>query len=106
MIWIQDSATQKRYSFTGNIQADYSYKKNGVSTDPDFATSINWNLTIIHNQSIDPTMHLDVNLQYSSSNYARQNVTNFNELLQNNIYSNATLFKTWEEAGKQFVIKL
>jgi lipopolysaccharide assembly outer membrane protein LptD (OstA) len=89
----------KRYSFSGNIQADYSYRKNGVSTDPGFATSTNWNITINHNQTIDPTLRLDANLQYSSANYATQNVTNFNELLQNNIFSNATLFKNWEESG-------
>jgi lipopolysaccharide assembly outer membrane protein LptD (OstA) len=89
----------KRYNFSGNIQADYIYRKNGVSTDPAFSTSNNWNLTINHNQTIDPTLRLDANLQYSSSNYAAQNVTNLNQVLQSTIYSNATLFKNWEESG-------
>jgi|CZKP01.1.fsa_nt_gi lipopolysaccharide assembly outer membrane protein LptD (OstA) len=89
----------KRYNFSGNIQADYIYRKNGVSTDPAYSTSANWNLTINHNQTIDPTLRLDANLQYSSSNYAAQNVTNLNQVLQSTIYSNATLFKNWEESG-------
>jgi lipopolysaccharide assembly outer membrane protein LptD (OstA) len=89
----------KRYNYSGNIQADYIYRKNGVPSDPSFSTSADWNLTINHNQTIDPTLRLDANLQYSSSNYATKNVTNFNELLQNNIFSNATLFKNWEESG-------
>lgn len=89
----------KRYNFIGNIQADYIYRENGISTDPAFTTQANWKLTINHNQTIDPTMHLDVNLQYSSSNYNQVNVTNLNQILQSTIYSNATLFKNWEESG-------
>ena len=89
----------KRYNYSGNIQADYIYRKNGVSSDPGFATAANWNLSINHNQTIDPTTRLDANLQYSSSNYAAQNVTNLNQILQSTIYSNATLFKNWEESG-------
>jgi lipopolysaccharide assembly outer membrane protein LptD (OstA) len=89
----------KRYNYSGNIQADYIYRKNGLTNDPTFSTSTNWNLQINHNQTIDPTLRLDANLQFSSSNYSQQNVTNFNELLQNQIFSNATLFKNWEESG-------
>ena len=89
----------KRYNFSGNIQADYIYRKNGVSTDLAYSTSADWNVTISHNQTIDPTLRLDANLQYSSANYNQTNVTNFNELLQSTIWSNATLFKNWEESG-------
>ncbi|MDR3666899.1 MAG: putative LPS assembly protein LptD [Ignavibacteriaceae bacterium] len=89
----------KRYDFSGNIQADYIYRKNGLPSDQAYATSREWNLSINHNQTIDPTLRLDANLQYSSKNYNQTNVTNFNELLQNNIFSNATLFKNWEESG-------
>ena len=89
----------KRYNFSGNIEADYIYRKNGMPADPSYATSNEWNLRINHNQTIDPSLRLDANLQYSSRNYNQTNVTNFNELLQNTIYSNATLFKSWEESG-------
>ena len=89
----------KRYNFSGNIQADYLYRKNGLSTDPAFNTQANWKLTINHNQTIDPTLRLDANLEYSSSNYNQVNVTNLNQILQSTIYSNATLFKNWEESG-------
>ncbi|MDR3609828.1 MAG: putative LPS assembly protein LptD, partial [Ignavibacteriaceae bacterium] len=89
----------KRYYYSGNIQADYIYRKNGNPADPNYSTSADYNFTLNHNQTIDPTMRLDANLQYSSQNYSTKNVTNFNELLQNNIYSNATLFKNWEESG-------
>jgi lipopolysaccharide assembly outer membrane protein LptD (OstA) len=89
----------KRYNFSGNIQADYIYRKNGVSTDKAYSTSAEYNITINHNQTIDPTTRLDANLQYSSSNYNRANVTDLNQVLQSTIFSNATLFKNWEEAG-------
>jgi lipopolysaccharide assembly outer membrane protein LptD (OstA) len=89
----------KRYNFSGNIQADYIYRKNGVPTDKAYSTSAEYNITINHNQTIDPTTRLDANLQYSSSNYNRANVTDLNQVLQSTIFSNATLFKNWEEAG-------
>ena len=91
----------KRYNFSGEIEADYSFRKTGMSNDPDRTNSTNWNLKINHNQTIDPSTRLDANLQFASRNYNSQNVTNLNQILNlsSQILSSATLFKTWEEAG-------
>jgi hypothetical protein len=89
----------KRYNFSGEIDADYIYRKTGMTSDPDYSNRTDWNLQINHNQTIDPTMRLDANLHFSSSNYNSRNVTNLNQILNSQILSSATLFKTWEEAG-------
>jgi len=91
----------KRYNFSGEIDVDYSFRKNGMTTDPDYSTNTNWNFKLNHSQTIDPTTRLDANLQFSSQNYNSQNVTNLNQVLNlsSQIVSSATLFKTWEEAG-------
>jgi hypothetical protein len=91
----------KRYNFSGEIDVDYSFRKNGMTSDPDYSTNTNWNFKLNHSQTIDPTTRLDANLQFSSQNYNSQNVTNLNQVLNlsSQIVSSATLFKTWEEAG-------
>jgi len=83
------------------VAFDYSFRKNGMNSDPNYSNSTNWNFKLNHSQTIDPTTRLDANLQFSSQNYNSQNVTNLNQVLNlsSQIVSSATLFKTWEEAG-------
>jgi lipopolysaccharide assembly outer membrane protein LptD (OstA) len=94
----------KRYSYTGSIEASYSDFSQGETTDPGFSEQIDYRLKWYHNQSITPTLRLDVNLEFVSSNYLTRNVANFNDLLRNEIVSNATLSKTWEESGNSMNI--
>ena len=94
----------KRYSYTGSFEASYSDFSQGETTDPDFSEQIDYRLKWYHNQSFTPTLRLDVNLEFVSSNYLTRNVANFNDLLRNEIVSNATLSKTWEESGNSMNI--
>ncbi|TDJ56698.1 MAG: LPS-assembly protein LptD, partial [Ignavibacteria bacterium] len=94
----------KRYSFTGSLEASYSDFSQGETTDPDFSEQLDYRLKWYHNQTITPTLRLDVNLEFVSSNYLNRNVANFNDLLRNQIISNATLSKTWEESGNSMNI--
>ncbi len=89
----------ERYNFTGTIQGDYSDLKSGLTTDPDRSERIDWRIKWSHNQSFTPTMRFDANLEFTSGNYLSRNVTDFNELLRNEIVSNATFSKTWDESG-------
>lgn len=89
----------KRYSYTGSVEGSYSDFSQGETTDPDFSKKIDYRLKWYHNQSITPTLRLDVNLEFVSSNFLTRNVANFNDLLRNEIVSNATFSKTWEESG-------
>jgi len=94
----------KRYSYTGSVEGAYSDFSQGETTDPDFSEQIDYRLKWYHNQTITPTLRLDVNLEFVSSNYLSRNVANFNDLLRNEIVSNATLSKTWEESGNSMNI--
>ncbi len=89
----------KRYNLTGNFEAGYSNIFQGRLTDPDRTERTDWSLRWMHNQTLNPTLRLDANLQFISSNYLTTNSTDINELLRNDIVSNVTLFKTWEESG-------
>ena len=89
----------ERYNFTGNLQGDYSDLKTGIPTDPDRSEKIDWRIKWNHNQSFTPTLRFDANLEFTSGNYSSRNITDFNELLRNEIVSNASLSKTWDESG-------
>jgi lipopolysaccharide assembly outer membrane protein LptD (OstA) len=89
----------KRYNFSGTIEGSYSDFSRGESTDPNFSEEIDWRLRWFHNQTLTPTLRFDANLEFASKNYLTRNVANFNDLLRNEIISNATLSKTWDESG-------
>jgi lipopolysaccharide assembly outer membrane protein LptD (OstA) len=88
-----------RYNYSGNIDGTYRDFSQGESTDPDYSEQIEWRLKWYHNQSFTPTLKLDVNLEFASQNFLQTGTVNFNDILRNEIISNATLSKTWEESG-------
>ncbi len=93
-----------RYNYTGNIEGAYSDFSKGESTDPDFSQQIDWRLRWFHNQTLTPTLRFDANLEFATKSYLSRNVSNFNDLLRNEIISNATLSKTWDESGNSATI--
>ncbi|MBU2493622.1 MAG: LPS-assembly protein LptD [Bacteroidetes bacterium] len=98
------SRYKKRYSFDGSINADYSYQKRNEPGDPDRTENTQWKFSVFHRQSFNPTTSLDVNMQFQSGEYFSQNSINYNELLTQNITSNATFRKNWEESGNSMVV--
>jgi len=86
----------KRYSFSGQINAAYSRIIIGENEDPDKSLRTDWRFDWRHNQKINPSTRLDVNLQYQTSNYFTNNSINYNEILTQDVISNATLSKRWE----------
>lgn len=89
----------ERYNFTGSLEGDYSHLETGLPTDPDRTKQIDWRVKWSHNQSFTPTMRFDANLEFTSGNYLERNTTDFNQLLRNEIVSNAMFSKTWDESG-------
>lgn len=86
----------KRYDFSGSVNAGYSKIIIGDENDPDKSEQVDWNLSLFHNQQFDPNTRLDVNLQFQSSTFLTNNSVNYNDLLQRDIISNATLNKRWD----------
>ncbi|MBX3007751.1 MAG: LPS-assembly protein LptD [Melioribacteraceae bacterium] len=89
----------KRYSFSGQLNAGYSKILIGEPNDTERREQTDWNVSWYHNQQIDPSSRLDANLQFVSSNFYSNNSINFNDLLSQDIISNASYSKYWEQSG-------
>jgi len=89
----------KRYDFNGNLNGGISKIISGEQGDPYYSERFSWNLNVYHHQEIDPSATLDANMQFLSSQYLQDNSRNLNDLLQQDIISNATLVKRWDESG-------
>ncbi|HAB50723.1 MAG TPA: LPS-assembly protein LptD, partial [Ignavibacteriales bacterium] len=89
----------KRYDFTGNLEAQYEFLRKNESTDPNFVEQYNWRLIWNHNQNFDPSLRFDARLEFLSGNILQRNLVNLNDVLRNEIRSNATFFKNWEQSG-------
>jgi len=94
----------KKYDYTGNVQLGYKFRMNGESSDPGYSESKDWSIRINHNQQITPTLKLDGNLNFTTSSYLAKNEMNLNEAITDNVYSSASLFKSWEESGNSLSI--
>ncbi len=89
----------KRYDYNGNLNVGYSKILIGEDNDPDKQRTTDWQISYNHNQTFTPTLSLNANLNFQSSSYLKDNSTSYNDLLQRNITSNATLNKVWDEYG-------
>lgn len=91
----------ERYNFSGNINGGFSKFAYG---DKDRYEENDWNVEWFHNQQINPSSRLDVNLRFQSSNFFRNNSTDYYDILSQDIYSSANYSKTWDESGSSLNI--
>ncbi|MEW6701561.1 MAG: putative LPS assembly protein LptD, partial [Bacteroidota bacterium] len=96
----------ERYNFSGTINAGISRILIGEVNDPKFyrQNQTDWNIAWFHNQQINPSTRFDVNLQFISSNYLVNNSIGYSDLLKQNIVSNVSFSKTWDESGASLYI--
>ncbi len=94
----------KRYEFNGNVSGGFSNLTTGETGDPGRTEQKDWNISVFHNQQFNPTTRLDVNLQFQTSSYITNNSVTYDELLQKDIISNATLSKRWDESGNSMTL--
>ncbi|MBI9070003.1 MAG: LPS-assembly protein LptD [Melioribacteraceae bacterium] len=95
---------KKRYSFSGYFRGGYSKDIANEEQDDDYSERTNWNFQLRHNQTIDPTSRLDVDLQYRTSDYFRKNSANYNDILDQLVTSNATYSKRFEDLGASLTL--
>jgi hypothetical protein len=93
-----------RYNYTGSLEGSYSDFSENEPTDPDYSKQVDWRIRWLHNQTITPTLRFDANLEFATKDYLTRNVAAMNDLLRNEIISNATLSKTWDESGNSATI--
>ncbi len=97
-----------RYYLNGSIYGAYSYRYIGEPSDPTYKSSLqkNWNLQFTHDQTIDPTTRLVANFNMSSGNYFQQTSTDYDQILQQNLVSDASLYKNWEQSGNSLSLNI
>jgi hypothetical protein len=94
-----------RYSFTGSVGGEYKQLHTGESNDPDRTKEEAYRATIRHNQEINPTTRLDVNFIFASNNSFRT-TNNLQQALDQAIFSNATLSKSWEGTPNSMTLSI
>ena len=92
------------YYFNGILSASFNKRYEGEVGDPDRTERKDYNIQIAHHQDIDPTMRADVNFTFTSGSYYRNFSQNLNDILRQNIVSNATVSKTWTESNRSLSI--
>jgi lipopolysaccharide assembly outer membrane protein LptD (OstA) len=95
-----------RYYFGGTLSASFGREISGEPGDPTYSDSRVYNIRMNHHQQIDPTSQLLVDLTFISGNYYQQTSTNWNDLLQQNIVSNATFTKSWEGSPASLTVNV
>jgi lipopolysaccharide assembly outer membrane protein LptD (OstA) len=95
-----------RYNFSGSISGSLAKMITGERGDPDYSNQKLFNLRINHNQEFNPTTRLVVDFTFTSGSYYQQTSYNFNDLLQQNIVSNATLTKSWEGTPNSMTLNI
>jgi lipopolysaccharide assembly outer membrane protein LptD (OstA) len=88
-----------RYNFDGALFGGYTSLAKGEPDDADYAPSEEWFLRWNHHHDISPTSRFDANLEFMSSNYFQRTTTNFEDLLTQDVVSNATYSTSFENVG-------
>jgi lipopolysaccharide assembly outer membrane protein LptD (OstA) len=95
-----------RYKFTGSLSGSYAKTVAGLPGDPSFSKETQFNARLNHNQDFNPTTRLVVDFTFSSGNYYQRTSNNLDDLLRQNIVSNATLTKSWEGTPNSMTLNL
>ncbi len=85
-----------RYALNGTFSGSYANEMAGEPGDPDYQKNRLFNLQFRHNQEFDPTTRLVVDFTLTSDSYYQATSNSLNDLLLQNVISNATLTKSWE----------
>ncbi len=95
-----------RYYFNGSISGSYGRILSGETADPGYAEQKVFNIHVGHNQDFNPTTRLVVDFTFTSGSYYQQTSNSLNDLLRQNVVSNATLTKSWEGTPNSMTINL
>ena len=89
----------KRYDFNGQLELSYVNNDYGEPQDPDYVKRKEYRIFFGHNQEIDPTSRINVNLNFLSNSYFQNKSSSLTEILNDQINSSASYSKNFEDAG-------
>jgi hypothetical protein len=95
-----------RYNFVGTLSASVGRSINGEPADPDYSDSRVFNVHVTHNQDFNPSTRLVVDFMFTSASYFQNTSYMLDDLLRQNVVSNATLTKFWEGTPNSLTLNL
>ncbi len=95
-----------RYYLSGNLYGAYSDRYTEEPGDPNRTVDKEWDMEFTHNQTIDPNTQLVANVKMSSQNYFAATSIDPQQILQQNLVSDATLSRSWPEAGNSIELNV
>jgi lipopolysaccharide assembly outer membrane protein LptD (OstA) len=95
-----------RYNFGGSITARFTSTPEGESSDPNYNKIRQYYVNITHGQQISPSSKLDVNFTFMSNNYFKNFSHDISDILQQNVISDATYWKSWESSNRSLSINV
>lgn len=90
----------------GSLSASITSISRGEESDPDRVAQRDYFAHLRHNQIISPTSKIDVDFTFASSTYFKNYSTSLNQLLTQNIISNATYSKWWSTSNRSLSVSL
>lgn len=95
-----------RYLFTGSISGSFGHIVGGEKGDPGYTAQDVFNVHLGHSQEFNPTTRLIVDFTFTSGSYYQNTSNALNDLLRQNVISNATLTKYWEGTPNSMTVNL
>lgn len=89
----------KRYDFNGQLELSYVDNDYGEPGDPDYTRRKEYRIFLAHNQEINPTSRINVNLNFLSNSFYQNKSSTLSEILNDQINSSASYSKNFEDEG-------
>jgi len=89
----------KRYDFNGQLELSYVDNDYGEPSDPDYNRRKEYRIYFGHNQEIDPTSRININLNFLSNSYFQNKSSTLYEILNDQVNSSASYSKSFEDEG-------
>lgn len=89
----------KRYDFNGQLELSYVDNDYGEPSDPDYNRRKEYRIYFGHNQEIDPTSRININLNFLSNSFYQNKSSTLSEILNDQVNSSASYTKNFEDEG-------
>ena len=87
--------------YSGNLDLNVLFERIGQPEDPDFQQSVEGRLSWTHSQDLNPTSSIRGNVNLiTSSDFAQENTTSYNEAVRQDINSSISYSKNWPDGGR------
>ena len=91
--------------YNGDLDLNVLFERIGQPEDPNFQKSVEGELSWNHSQNLNPTSSLQGRVRLlTSSDFAQENTTNYNDAVRQDINSSLSYSKDWPDGGRNIRI--